>query len=171
MRTIAELNLLLHEQIQLPDGLKLETEEFREGWSFVKRSNARRLEKRVLKSGWNFIRIGDGSLRSGVGDTSQEAIASALNQALRRVSTHFNAVEVKRIELTRYPWFFLARVKVNPYRIQEEAEIAASMMEVCEAEATRTSENRAGLSSEFTGAMPMLKQMLIGGAGLESAAQ
>jgi hypothetical protein len=177
MRTIAELNVLLRERIELPEGLKLSTDEFREGWSFIKRSDARRLEKRILKSGWNFIRIADGSLRSGVGDTSQEAIASALKLALRRVSTHFNAVEVERIELTRYPWFFLARVRVYPYRIQEDAVFAVPDEDLADAFAEKRAGSRHatdGGNEMFPGfgsAMPMLKQMLTTGHASEVAAQ
>ena len=177
MRTIAELNVLLRKQIELPAGLNFATDEFREGWSFIKSSDARRLEKKVLKSGWNFIRIADGSLRSGVGDTSQEAIASALKLALRCVSTHFNAVEVKHIELTRYPWFVLARVRVFPCRIQEEAILAAPDDAVFDSVPSRTARSKrlpAGaveLFPNFGSAMPMLKQMLVARAGSEAAAQ
>src|ERR1035437_28140 len=121
MRTIAKLNLLLRAHIELPDGLKLASDEFSEGWDFARSVDARRLEKQIVMRGWSFTRIADGSLRSGVGDTSQEAIASALKLALRRISTHFNAVEVEHIELTQYPWFFLARVRVYPFRIQQDA--------------------------------------------------
>jgi len=110
-RKIAELNLLLRTAIDLPVGLELATEEFREGWNFVRPGNARRLGKKVKARGWNFIKIADGELRSGVGDTSQKAIASALKLALRRVSNHFNAAEVERIELTQYPWFFSGQGK------------------------------------------------------------
>jgi hypothetical protein len=95
MRTIAELNMLLRARTELPDGLNLATEEFREGWNFVRTVNARRLEKKIRTRGWNFIGTGDESLRSGVGDTSQEAIASALKLALRRISANFNAAEVE----------------------------------------------------------------------------
>ena len=59
--------------------------------------------------------------RSGVGQTSQEAIAGALKLALRRVSERFNAAEVESIELKKYPWFVLAKVKVYPYQIQQGA--------------------------------------------------
>ena len=114
MRSIAELNMLLRVPAQLPVGLKLATNEFHEGWGFVT-GNANSLERKIRTRGWNFIKIADGSLRSGVGETSQEAIASALKLALRRVSMHFNAVEVEHIELTRYPWFFLARIRIYPY--------------------------------------------------------
>ena len=177
MRNIAESNMLLRERIELPAGLKMTTDEFREGWSLIKGSDARRLEKRILKSGWNFIRIADGSLRSGVGETSQEAIASALKLALRRVSTHFNAVQVEHIELTRYPWFFLARVRVYPYRIQEGAIFAVPDEAVAEPIPGRTARlkrlpNGAGeLFPNFGSAMPMLKQMLTASHGSEAATQ
>ena len=118
MRKIAETNILLRARVELPSGLTLATEEFREGWDLVQTGKATGLRKKIQTLGWNFIKAGDGSLRSGVGDTSQEAIASALKLVLRRVSNDFNAVEVGHIQLTEYPWFFLARVWVNPYRIQ-----------------------------------------------------
>jgi hypothetical protein len=118
MRTIDELNLLLRVRVELPEGFTLGTEEFREGWSFSRSLDVCRLEKRILKHGWKFVKIGDGPQGCGVGDTSQEAIASALKLTLRRISEYFNAAEVARIQLTQYPWFFLARVGVCPCRIQ-----------------------------------------------------
>jgi hypothetical protein len=175
MRAIVELNMLLREQIELPTGFKLATDEFSEGWSLIKGSDARRLEKRILKSGWNFFRIGDGSLRSGVGETSQEAIASALKLALRRVSPDFNAVEVQRIELTKYPWFFLARVRVYPYRIQEGPILAvsdegsANPMLAGSAHPKRLRNGAAELFPDFGSAMPMLKQMLSASHASEAA--
>jgi hypothetical protein len=164
MRTIAELNMLLRARVELPVGLKLATEEFREGWNFVRSGDARRLEKKIQTRGWSFIKIADGSLRSGVGETSQEAIASALKLALRRVSTHFNAVEVEHIELTQYPWFFLARVRVYPYRIQQGAVVPlpdeAAAMPMA-ARSRRLPPQSAEPFPHFGSAMPMLKEMLV----------
>jgi hypothetical protein len=167
MRKIAELNMLLRVPARLPEGLKLATEEFREGWSFSRSLDARRLERKILSHGWNFIRIVDGSLRSGVGETSQEAIASALKLALRRVSPHFNVAEVDYIQLTRYPWFFLARVRVLPYLIQQGTGLPVSddlapaaitpRQKWMELESTE-------LFPQFACAMPQLKQMLISSA-------
>jgi hypothetical protein len=109
---------------ELPDDLKLTTDEFHEGWDIARLADARRLEKKIVSLGWSFTRMCDGLLRSGVGDTSHEAIASALKLALRHISAYFNAAEVGHIELTQYPWFFLARVRVDPFRIQQGAAIA-----------------------------------------------
>jgi hypothetical protein len=56
----------------------------------------------------------------------QAAIASALKLALRRVSPGFNAANIDRIEITQYPWFFIAKVKIYPYQIQQSAVLQVS---------------------------------------------
>jgi hypothetical protein len=117
MGKIAKRTMLLRGHIELPDNLRLATEEFREGWNIVRSGGARLLDREVRRRGWHFIRIGEGSLRGGVGQTSQDAIAGALKLALRCLSERFNAAEVENIELKIYPWFFLARVTVHPYKI------------------------------------------------------
>ena len=164
MHIIAERNMLLRAKTALPDGLKLATDEFREGWEFVRTFDARRLEKQIVLRGWNFIRIADESLRSGVGETSQEAIASALKLALRRISAHFNAVEVEHIELTQYPWFFLARVRVYPFRIQQGAVMPVS--DNAEVSPVGHRQRRLPVHAEvlyphFASVIPQLKEMLV----------
>jgi hypothetical protein len=126
MRDIAELTMLLRERVQLPDDLKLVTEEFRECWNFVRSGDVHWLDKQIRMRGWHFMWIAEGLPRSGVGRTSQEAIANALKLALRRVSERFDAAEVEHIELKKYPWFFLAKVRVYPYQIQQSAVLSVS---------------------------------------------
>ena len=126
MLAISEPNVLLRVPGELPKGLRLPTEKFQEGWNLARSIDARRLESKIQARKWNFIKIANRSTRSGVGDTSQNAIASALRHALRRISEDSNAVEIKHIELTQYPWFFLARVGVCAYRIQRDAALPAS---------------------------------------------
>jgi hypothetical protein len=174
MRPIAELNVLMRVQTELPDGLLVATQEFREGWSFVRAANAQRLGKKIKTRGWNFIKIANGSLRSGVGDTSQEAIASALKLALRRIGAHLNAVEVERIELTHYPWFYLARVRVSTYRIQQGPilhvadETGAIPMNL---QRRLLPVESPALFPQFGSAMPMLKEMLTSSARFEARMQ
>jgi hypothetical protein len=158
------LNLLLRAQIELPEGLRLMTEEFREGWNISRSVDARCIEKKLLNRGWNFIKIAGGSLRSGVGDTSQEAIANALKLALRRTCAHSNAVEVEHIELTEYPWFFLARVRINPFRIQQGAVLPVSDETLplpLIARQRRLPRQSAALYPHYGSSIPMLKEMLI----------
>jgi hypothetical protein len=174
MCTIAESNVLLRAQAELPAGFKVATEEFREGWNLMRSGGKRRLEKKVHTRGWNFIKFPEGALRSGVGDTSQQAIASALKLALRRVGKYSNAVEVERIELTRYPWFFLARVYVFPYRIQEGTVLPASDEVIAipvTARQKRLLPHAPEAFPQFGGAMPMLKDMLTSRGNAEAAIQ
>jgi hypothetical protein len=126
MRNIVELTMLLREGVELPNDLKLVTEEFRERWNFVGSGDVHWLDKEIRTRGWHFMWIAEELLRSGVGRTSQEAIANALKLALRRVSERFNAAEVEHIELKKYPWFFLASVRVYPYQIQQSAVLSVS---------------------------------------------
>ena len=163
MRTITELNMLLRAKAELPEGLKLATEEFREGWNFARTVNAQQLEKKVQTRGWNFIRVVEGLQACGVGDTSQEAIASGLRLALLRMNELFNAVEVEYIELTQYPWFFLARVRVSPYRIQQDAVLSVpddSLPAPVAPRLKRLPIDADVLYPNFGNAMPQLRQML-----------
>lgn len=164
MRTIAALNLLFRAGVELPEDLSIATEEFREGWNLSRLVDIRLLKKKILNCGWNLTKLGDGFVRSGVGDTSQEAISSALKLALHRLSEHFNAVEVEYIELTQYPWFFLARVRISYYRIEQSAvepvsDYAGSLP--IASRQRRLPRQSAAPYLHYDSASPMLKEMLI----------
>lgn len=126
MQDIAELTVLSRITAKLPDSLKLETENFQEGWTFMRSGDVHWMDKKVRNCGWQFIWIAEPSERGGVGQTAQAAIAGALKLALRRVGPCFNAAYIDNIELTRYPWFFIAKVRVYPYQIQQDAVLRAS---------------------------------------------
>jgi hypothetical protein len=126
MQDIAEHTVLSRVTAELPDGLRIATEAFQEGWNFMRSGDVHRLDKAIRGCGWHFIWIAEPSQRGGVGQTEQAAIASALKLALRRVSPGFNAANIDRIEITQYPWFFIAKVKIYPYQIQQSAVLQVS---------------------------------------------
>ena len=131
MRKITERTMLLREGTELPDDLELATQEFREDWNLVLSGDAHWLDKKIRRRRWYLLWIDEGALRSGVGKTSQEAIAGALRLALRHVSARFNAAEIEHVELKQYPWFFIAKVKVYPYQIQQSAALSVANETVC----------------------------------------
>jgi hypothetical protein len=99
-----------------------------------------------------------------VGESSKEAIGSALKLSLRRASTLFNAVEVEHIELSQYPWFYLARVRIYPIRIQQDSVMPLPEDYVPLAEKPRQRRlpiNASALYPQFGSAVPELKQMLV----------
>jgi len=164
MCIVAESNVMLRAQAELPVGFKVATEKFLEGWGRMRSGGVVRLEKKVQVRGWNFLKFAEGTVKSGVGATSEEAIASALKLALRGVNAHSNAVEVKKIRLTQYPWFCLARVRVHPYRIQE-GDMLPAPVEVeplpMTARQQRMPKQADEIFPDFGAAVPMLKEMLM----------
>lgn len=126
MKEITEFTVLTRVTAELPDGFRITTDAFHEGWNQVLSRDVHSLDKALRKAGWHFIWIAEPSVRSGVGKTAQSAIAAAVKLALRRVWPTFNAANVDHIELTKYPWFFLARVRVYPYQIQQEMALRMS---------------------------------------------
>jgi hypothetical protein len=173
MCTVAESNVMLRAQAKLPVGCKVATEKFLEGWGRMRSGGVVRLEKKVQVRGWNFLKVAEGAVKSGVGATSEEAIACALKLALRWVDAHSNAVEVEQIQLTHYPWFCLARVRVHPYRIQEGDALPAGA-EVgrlpVTAGARRLPQQADEFFPQFGAAIPMLKEMLLASATAQARA-
>jgi hypothetical protein len=126
MHDITELTVLSRATVEMPDKLRIRTEDFREGWKLLLSGDVHWLDKKIRKCGWHFIWITEPSQRSGVGQTAQAAIAGALKLALRHVSPDFNAANIGHIHLMKYPWFFIARVRVYPYQIQQNADLSIS---------------------------------------------
>jgi hypothetical protein len=163
MHAITEQNMFLRERVELPASLRIATDAFREGWNFAPSVNARQLEKKICALEWSFIKIAKGVQASGVGETSQEAIASALRLVLLRMNAQFNAVEVSYIELSQYPWFFLARLRVCQYRIQQDAVLSVSDEFAPSSLAPRKRRlplDANALYPDFGSSMPLIKQLL-----------
>jgi hypothetical protein len=117
MTTISESNILLRADVPLPTGFKVATDGYHHGWNRMRSGGVGRLDKKIRARGWSFTRTRGNTLRSGVGKTEQEAIDSALCQALAEMDGDCHAVEIGHMGVTSYPWFFVARVQVEPYRI------------------------------------------------------
>jgi hypothetical protein len=130
MQDITELTVLLRVTTELPCGLRIITEDFQEDWNFVRSGDLHRFDEAIRGCGWHFIWIADPSQHRGLGRSEQTSIASALKLALRRVGPEFNAANIDGIEITRYPWFFIAKVKIYPYQIQESAVLQESNLAI-----------------------------------------
>lgn len=161
MNKINEYTILLREHIELPASFKPATERFQEDWILMRTGNAERLRGKTAKHGWDFVKIDRNLRRSGVGTTSQLAIASAVKLALRNTSAHSNAAEVEHIALTQYPWFFLARVQVCSYLIEQNAVLPAheDIAPFSPIPVKKFSSPSASIPDSGC-AMPQLKQML-----------
>ena len=148
MTTITESNILLRAEVPLPTGFKVATDGYHLGWNRMRSGGAGRLDKKIRARGWSFTRTPGSTLRSGVGKTEQEAIDSALSQALAEMDGDCHAVEVGHMGVTSYPWFIVARVQVMPYRILPGAAIESDLPAKAAPHA-----NARGLDARFGNAM------------------
>jgi hypothetical protein len=119
MLEIVEFTTLVRGNVGLPGDFLVVTEEFREDWYFVVSGDSRQVADEIRTPRWRLSRAAPASQRSGVGQTNQDAIASALKLALRRVDACFGVAVVEQIKLTTYPWFVLARIDVSPTRFSK----------------------------------------------------
>ena len=164
MCKIAAWTMLLRVQTELPAGLEVTTDRFSDGWQCVQPEDSARLKEEIQACGWSFIMHAGGLLGNGVEDTSQGAIDSALKVALCHIGERFNAVEIEHIELTQYPWFFLARVGVCPYRIHPDAAMPADDIsgEIRNSRSARRLPRQPGvLNPQFVSAMPAVRELLV----------
>lgn len=164
MSNITERNILLRKQVELPVGLKLTTKEFSDEWIILHASKEQQFEKQIISCGWNLIKIADKLQHSGVGKSSQEATVNALRLTLLRVGEIFNAVEVEDIEMTQYPWFYLARVVINPCRVQHSASLPVPDHYEpipIKARQRRLPVHANALYPHFGSAIPQLKQIIL----------
>jgi hypothetical protein len=162
MNAITESTVLLRTQAVFPDGCKVATEDFDSGWRLMRSGGTNRLAKKVRAQGWSLNRLAEGDLRSGIGSSAQAAVTSALSLGLRRVESFSDAVEVDRVEVTKYPWFFLARVSLHPYCIQPHAGTgdAKQGASARSAGVGKVSPKRSAVYPKSAGRMPILKAML-----------
>lgn len=126
MREIIDRTILIRGSVRLPDDLEFVMEEFGEGWSCVYSGDSKWLDEQIGAHGWHFIRTNEEVSSTGVGETTHEAIVSALKLALRRVSDHFNASQVQHFEVIKYPRFFIAKAKIFPYQIDQNTTLLKS---------------------------------------------
>lgn len=159
MRDIVELNVLLRVRAEMPQGLTLAADGFREGWNRLRTRNAKGLERKLKACRWHFI-PDKPMMASGTGQTPQDAIARALDHALAEVGPEQNAIEVGEIQSTQYPWFWLARVSIHAFQIQKSEELAAQDLAVLAHNSDarpRPQVHSADFKHDFAKTMPLME--------------
>jgi hypothetical protein len=105
----------------LPDRLDACRQPVSEGWSVVEEIPALVFDTMIRQAGWHFMWLQDSSSRRGIGLTEEAAIRRALSGALKGVSRRFNAAKLDFVQITQYPGFQIANVRVQTLQIQRHA--------------------------------------------------
>lgn len=107
----------------LPDRLDPCRQPVSEGWSVVEEIPALVFDTMIRQAGWHFMWLHDASSRSGIGLTEDAAIRRALSGALKGISRRFNAAKLDSVQITQYPGFQIANVRVQTLQIQRHASL------------------------------------------------
>ena len=115
--------IFLREGCTLPDRFVLQKERFCQNWMLVEGLAALTLDAKIRNAGWHFMWMMGSNCRRGCGRTREGAIHQALERALKVTAKQFNASELDSFQVKKYPGFYLAKVILQPRRIQQQAAI------------------------------------------------
>jgi len=104
--------MFLRTDCLLPEGIGLMQARFDEKWMSVDRN-----------AGWHFIYLQTAQLRFGIGRTAELATSKAMAHALKQTEGRFNAAELGRVKVTRYPGFYVAKATLHTRQIQQDASL------------------------------------------------
>jgi len=117
-------SVFLRSDCILPDRLNPCLRPIDEKWSVVEEIPALVFDTMIRRAGWHFMWLQDSRSRTGVGLTEEAAIRRALLRALRGISKRFNAAELDSLQVTEYPGFQVANIRVQTLQIQRHASLS-----------------------------------------------
>jgi hypothetical protein len=120
-------SVFLRSDCTLPDRLVACLRPIGEKWSVVEEIPALVFDTMIRRAGWHFMWLQDACSRRGVGLTKEAAIRRALSRALKGVSKRFNAAELDSLQITEYPGFQIAHVRVQTLQIQRHASLSIAV--------------------------------------------
>jgi hypothetical protein len=116
--------MFLRTECVLPDGLDLIQERFCGTWVSVIDTTAAALDVKVRNEGWHFMWLEGAYSRFGVGRTATSAVDKAMASALARIKDRFNAAELESVSVSKYPGFWVAKIKLYARQIQQQASLS-----------------------------------------------
>jgi hypothetical protein len=110
--------MFLREACTLPDGFVLRQERFSPDWMLVADLTAVALDAKIRSAGWHFMWMMGSHCRCGFGWTEEGAVRQALERALNKMATQFNASELDSLVIRKYLGFSIAKAVLLPRLIQ-----------------------------------------------------
>lgn len=107
----------------LPDRIAPCRQPIGEEWSVVEEIPALVFDTMIRRAGWRFMWWHESCSRRGIGLTEEVAVRRALSRALKGVSKRFNAAELDSLQITQYPGFQIANIKLQTLQIQRHSSL------------------------------------------------
>ena len=113
-------NLVLREDVTLPEGLALVTRPFRRGWNLVRQPRPAELEGALGRHGW-YLFAWAGEVRAwALGRRWEAALDRAFDKLCAKASARgLNAIEVTGVRMRNFAGFRWVRIRATLRHIQE----------------------------------------------------
>lgn len=115
--------MFLRESCSLPDGFILPRDRFCPNWTLVDDLTATAVDARIRRAGWHFMWMLGSCCRHGCGWTQKAAVHHALERALNRTASQFNASELDSFAVRKIFGIFMAKVVLHPRLIQHRTSL------------------------------------------------
>ena len=98
-------------------------------WAHVEQMESGAFDAMIRRAKWHFMWVHGSYSQRGFGTTEETAIRRALERALESVSTRFNVAEFDSLQISRFPGFYIANVRMNARQILQNTRLKISYLQ------------------------------------------
>lgn len=104
-------------------------EPFAGDWAHVEQMESRAFDAMIRQAKWRFRWVHGSYSQRGFVTTEETAIRRALERALKSVSTRFNVAEFDSLQISPFPGFYIANVRMNARQILQNTGLKISYLQ------------------------------------------
>ena len=113
----------------LPAYVGVLVEPFAGGWAHVEQMESRAFDAMIRQAKWHYMWVHGSYSQRGFGRSEETAIRRALERALQSVSPRFNVAEFDSLQISRFPGFYIASVRMNTRQILQNNGLKISYLQ------------------------------------------
>ena len=116
-------SVFLRKGCVMPPHFDLAQQPCADNWMLLDDIGSPVLDTMIRQAGWHFLCLQGSYSHSGVGRSRDGAIHRALARVLKGLKMRFNAAELESVQVSSYPFFYIAKVTVQACHIQKHTSL------------------------------------------------
>jgi hypothetical protein len=111
----------------IPQSLRVETEQYSQGWEIIKNSDADALDRDIRRADWNFFFLAGSIQATALGYSRERTVRRAMERVLAKADrSKFNCLEITTISAKQFLGFPYVHVSAQSRHIQKSPFLQAS---------------------------------------------
>jgi hypothetical protein len=104
----------------IPQSLRVETEQYSQGWEIIKNSDADALDRDIRRADWNLFFLAGSIQASALGYSRERTVRRAMERVLAKAErSKFNCLEITKISAKQFLGFPYVHVSAHSRHIQK----------------------------------------------------